>query len=70
MATKTPAQAPLKLETRFHAGKHLLRLSRVVEGRWCVAVDEAALSGSFGTQAEAWEAGVREADRLDRLAPP
>jgi len=34
-----------------------------------VAVDEASLSGSFGTQAEAWEAGVREADRLDRLAP-
>jgi hypothetical protein len=32
-------------------------------------VDEASLAGSFGTQAEAWEAGVREADRLDRLAP-
>ncbi len=59
----------MKLETRFNAGRHVLRLSRVLEGRWSVAVDEAVLSGCFGTQAEAWEAGVREADRLDRLAP-
>jgi hypothetical protein len=69
VATKTPLPPALKLEFRFQAGKHVLRLSRVVEGRWSVAVDEAALTSSFGTQAEAWEAGVREADRLDRLPP-
>jgi hypothetical protein len=59
----------MHLEIRFEAGKHVLRLSKVMEGRWCVAVDDAPLSGTFRTQAEAWEAGVREADRLDRNPP-
>ena len=67
MPPKIQTPAPLKLETRFQAGKHVLLLSRVMEGRWSVAVDEAALAGSYRTQADAWEAGVREADRLDRL---
>jgi hypothetical protein len=35
--------------------------------RWSVAVDGAATAETFDTEAEAWEAGVREADRLDRL---
>lgn len=70
MAHKTQLpDLPPHLEFRFEAGKHVLRLSKVMEGRWSVAVDEAALSGTFRTQAEAWEAGVREADRLDKLAP-
>ncbi len=68
MAHKTQQPDPPNLEFRFEAGKHVLRLSKVMEGRWSVAVDDAALSGSFRTQAEAWEAGVREADRLDKLA--
>jgi hypothetical protein len=32
-----------------------------------MSVDETAFETSFATQAEAWEAAVREADRLDRL---
>jgi hypothetical protein len=76
VAHKTQVPDPPHLESRFEAGKHVLRLSKVMEGRWSVAVDDAALSGSFRTQADAWEAGVREADRLDKLpagganAPP
>ncbi|HEY7724921.1 MAG TPA: hypothetical protein VH880_06285 [Anaeromyxobacteraceae bacterium] len=36
-------------------------------GAWNVNVDEKSLPNGFATEAEAWEAGVREADRLDRL---
>ena len=39
-----------------------------MEGRWAIAVDESALLSTFRTQADAWEAGVREADRIDKLA--
>ena len=35
-------------------------------GRWAVVVDDAALTRWFVNQAEAWAAGVQEADRLDR----
>lgn len=44
-------------------------VTKMLEGRWAAAVDEVALSGSYPTQADAWEAGVREADRRDRLSP-
>jgi hypothetical protein len=37
-----------------------------MEGRWSVVVDGAPLSGTYRTQADAWEAGVRDADRRDR----
>jgi predicted metalloprotease with PDZ domain len=53
----------------FHVGAHVVRLSKLMEGRWAVAVDEGTLATSYRTQADAWEAGVREADRLDRPAP-
>jgi hypothetical protein len=56
------------LTSSFQVGIHLVRLSGF-EGRWSVAVDEAASHSSFSTRAEAWEAGVREADRLDRAGP-
>jgi hypothetical protein len=70
VANKTQVPVPLHIEARFQVGKHVLRLLKLMEGRWSVAVDEAALTGGFRTQAEAWEAGVREADRLDRIPPP
>ncbi len=56
----------LHVENSFHVGAHLLRTVREMEGRWSVMVDGAALPGTHRTQAEAWEAGVREAYRLDR----
>jgi hypothetical protein len=37
-----------------------------VDWRWSVAVDGALLEHRFMSQVEAWEAGVREAARLDQ----
>jgi hypothetical protein len=56
-------------EAHFSVGSHLVRLSRE-SGRWRVFLDAglAPFDQSYATQAEAWEAGVREADRIDRLA--
>jgi hypothetical protein len=53
------------LASSYEVRGHCVRLSGF-EGRWSVSVDETAYHTSFATQAEAWEAGVREADRLDR----
>lgn len=53
--------------TTFHVGEHALVVAKVMEGRWTVAVDGRKIDASFLTQAEAWEAGVREAHRLDVL---
>ena len=50
----------------YQVGNHVVRISNA-NGRWAVTVDDAALSRWFMNQAEAWAAGVREADRLDRL---
>jgi hypothetical protein len=38
------------------------------DGRWYVAVDDVELSIWHKVQADAWTAGVTEADRRDRLA--
>jgi hypothetical protein len=57
-----------KVSTLFHVGAHVLCVSKVREGRWTCTVDDGPVSNSFMTQAEAWEAGVREADRIDRAA--
>jgi hypothetical protein len=39
----------------------------MVDGRWYVSVDGVALPVWHKVQADAWTAGVAEADRLDRL---
>jgi hypothetical protein len=54
------------LPVSYTVGKHaVVVIPR--DRNWSVSVDGAATPTTFGTQAEAWEAGVREADRLDRL---
>ena len=40
----------------------------MLEGRWYVAVNGTQLTVWHKTQADAWTAGVTEADRLDRPA--
>ena len=60
--------SPANIPTLFHVGSHVVRICKVMEGRWTLTVDDAPGPNSFATQAEAWEAGVREADRLDRAA--
>ena len=57
----TPANVP----TCFEVGSHVVRVVKVMEGRWTVTVDQGPCPSSYATQAEAWEAGVREAARLD-----
>jgi hypothetical protein len=53
--------------TTFDVGAHKLIVKKINEGRWTVAVDERPLDASFQTQADAWEAGVREIHRLGGL---
>ncbi len=59
-----------KISTVFHVGLHILRVSKVNEGRWTFSVDDAETSGTFPTQAAAWEAGVRAADQADHGTTP
>jgi hypothetical protein len=51
----------------FRVGRHQVRVW-VLKDRWRVAVDDAQLPDWHVRQADAWAAGVREADRLDRAA--
>jgi hypothetical protein len=51
----------------FEVGRHLIRL-RCLEGRWTATVDGVTAADWHRSQAEAWAAGVHEADRLDREA--
>jgi hypothetical protein len=63
----TISDAIVSRPTTFEVGAHALVVTKILEGRWRVAVDGKSLDTSFDTQADAWEAGVREADRLDRV---
>jgi hypothetical protein len=51
----------------FRVGAHDVRVW-MKDGRWYVAVDDVELSIWHKVQADAWTAGVTEADRRDRLA--
>ncbi len=53
--------------TTFVVGDHTLVLTMAMEGRWTVTVDTRLLDSSYGTEADAWEAGVRDAHRQDKL---
>jgi len=52
------------IPTTFQAGAHTLTVAMLQDRRWKVAVDGTPVTGSFMTQVEAWEVGVREAARL------
>lgn len=53
----------------YQAWDHTVQIA-VVNGRWTVAVDEMLFEKWFMSEAEAWEAGVREADRLESTKRP
>jgi hypothetical protein len=54
------------LPTAFVVGDHDVVVAQVMPAwRWTTTVDGRLLDGTFQTQAEAWEAGVRDADRVD-----
>ena len=50
----------------FVALAHSLAITCMTGGRWTVSVDGEPVQGSFESQAEAWAAGVREADTRNR----
>ncbi|HET8722959.1 MAG TPA: hypothetical protein VFM53_02065 [Anaeromyxobacteraceae bacterium] len=49
----------------FQVGTHRVATSQL-RLRWSVTVDRKPVPGWFDSEAAAWTAGVREADRLDR----
>jgi hypothetical protein len=61
---QVPASLP-RIPVVFRVGTHAVKVSGG-SGVWSFAVDDRAGQSSFATEAEAWEAGVREADRIDR----
>jgi hypothetical protein len=48
----------------FQVGLHAIEVT-CAAGRWSVVVDQVPLSRWYESRVEAWEAGVREASRLD-----
>jgi hypothetical protein len=65
----SPPEALVRIPTHYAVGAHTVTCSMSSDWRWSVAVDGAALPNTFEHQVEAWEAGVREADRRDRALP-
>jgi hypothetical protein len=61
--------APSLPPRSFQVGVHVV-LVALREGRWTLSVDGAPNARWYMTQAAAWEAGVREAYRLDGLQKP
>ncbi len=59
--------AAARIPVTFQAGTHALRIAMAVDGRYTLAVDDAPVDRRYMTQAEAWEAGVHEAARLDQF---
>lgn len=66
-ATPRPAETIVTRPTTFVVGSHTLVVTKVMERRWKVSLDGRPIDASFDTQADAWEAGVREAHRTDSL---
>jgi len=65
------AEEVLARPTAFAVRDHGVVVAQVMPAwRWTVSVDGSLLDGTFQTQAEAWEAGVREAERLDQARAP
>jgi len=50
----------------FVALSHSLAITSMSGSGWTVSVDGDLVPGTFGSQAEAWAAGVREADTRNR----
>lgn len=66
MDCRPEPDAVARIPIVFQAGTHELKVTMSSDWSWSCTVDGAALGGRFEKQVEAWEAGVREADRLDR----
>jgi hypothetical protein len=66
---RRPEPDPLaRIPTVFEAGAHKIGVGLERDWAWTCHVDGVLLGQRFLTQVEAWEAGVRESERLDREA--
>lgn len=65
MSRATQPPRPIAPPVTFQVGNHRVRVGGQ-PGTWEVSVDDGVIGQTFATAADAWEAGVREADRLDR----
>lgn len=64
---RRPEPNPLaRIPIAFQAGAHVITVTMGGDWSWSCTVDGQAIEGRFLKQVEAWEAGVREVDRLDR----
>jgi hypothetical protein len=64
--SSTDGEQPVQV-VHFQVGGHVLGLS-CSKKRWTVTVDDdSTIAQWFMSKVAAWEAGVREADRRDRL---
>jgi hypothetical protein len=53
--------------TSFVVGAHTVVVARQpTNGRWSVTVDGSRSESTFESEVDAWEDGVRTADRIDR----
>ncbi len=57
--------APVRESRSFEVGIHVIRVTKIGVGRWLASVDETPCGSTFVSSADAWEAGVRVADRMD-----
>jgi len=65
---RVPRETALARPELFMALAHSLAVTCVATGRWAVSVDGEPLPATFGSQVEAWEAGVRAAERPPRVS--
>jgi hypothetical protein len=63
-----PPDSLVRIPTQYEVGSHTVTVLMSMDWRWSVSVDGTALSSTFESQVEAWEAGVREAARRDAQA--
>lgn len=69
MSRRPEPDAFARLPTVFDVGTHKIGVAMGRDWNWSCDVDGVPLSQRFLSQVEAWEAGVREAERLDRTGP-
>lgn len=68
----TPTDTPLPFasavrESRsFRFGTHVIRVTKVTPRAWAAWTDETLCGTDHPSAAAAWEAGVRELDRIER----
>jgi hypothetical protein len=69
MPRRPEPDALARIPTVFEAGAHKISVAMDRDWVWTCSVDGAPLGQRYMTQVEAWEAGVRESERLNRAAP-